>query len=790
VDFFFYSGSDTENNAKFHVRRENPKPDQSAPSFDIHLTAETMNALFPDGIDQITVFVVANWPSSFGDNLSGTTLANLRAKAASTDFPATESDTYRQTPFPMSGIAQIQRTPATEKIAEETIQMTRFASKITVSVHAAKYVTLKPDPNDIDGNTWEEWQPLMNQMEIYLVNGVKTVSVSGEKSPLGEEDFFSYRSRPRKFLDKDNTPLVGQDEWKGLTYYNTYPMYTYPQRWQAGSPEEPYLKLVLPWQRMPKYGKTSTQKQYYYKIMIPRDARGGDYWDRFVRNNWYQYYIDVAILGSDVDDGSVSINSMDMFVVPWQEQNFVQQHAQIGTARYLSVARDTLRLNNVSSRVTIPFVSSQEIAIIDINATRPYYGDVETGETLGGTVCVAGKDDIYPEGTKYLSFNDVQRRTQQGKRSQSTMSDNWDWITQEGSSLIFEHLLENDYTKEDFDYSPYRVSFTIKHADQPNDTQYSKQIIIFQYPAIYIEAKLKRTKAKAFINKGSDKDVNKYTSETWGDVIVDGDRNRYRPCTKTEDGWDLYYATELKDEVLKKRSLQWHTVYYTGGSQNLYKINVTVLPTDSDFVIGDPRRDDEDNLNLGTVWYEINRHAPDSDGKGAVGELAETTGYAQARTVSLNNNKTEFIISPEMRTLQHYYPTEATERTKMMLAPSYLISSKFSGIEYGPISIEDARYRCASLQEDGYPAGRWRIPTYGEIAFISRLSVNHAFTFLFNEGATYWSANGAVLVSADGSNLINSSTAYLRCVYDVWYWGDIQLQENDRGIFVWGDQER
>ena len=118
--------------------------------------------------------------------------------------------------------------------------------------------------------------------------------------------------------------------------------------------------------------------------------------------------------------------------------------------------------------------------------------------------------------------------------------------------------------------------------------------------------------------------------------------------------------------------------------------------------------------------------------------------------------------------------------------------------------MEQALYRCATYQEDGFPAGRWRLPTKGEIKFIAMLSANKAFTFLFSLNGEYWSANGAIRVSSGKVEDSASTKALPRCVYDSWYWDDIDTkrqkeQKNrtfdeflleQRRYFVWGDEPR
>ena len=63
------------------------------------------------------------------------------------------------------------------------------------------------------------------------------------------------------------------------------------------------------------------------------------------------------------------------------------------------------------------------------------------------------------------------------------------------------------------------------------------------------------------------------------------------------------------------------------------------------------------------------------------------------------------------------------------------------------MSKAEARRRCAAYQEDGIPAGRWRLPTFAEVEFIATLSSLNRIPILFSDATTtngdhYWIANG------------------------------------------------
>ena len=99
------------------------------------------------------------------------------------------------------------------------------------------------------------------------------------------------------------------------------------------------------------------------------------------------------------------------------------------------------------------------------------------------------------------------------------------------------------------------------------------------------------------------------------------------------------------------------------------------------------------------------------------------------------------------------------------------------------MSYANAKKRCASYQEDGYPAGRWRIPTRAEIEYMVMLADDGKIPELLSTDSYYWGSNNTAY-RADGRT--STSNSYIRCVYDEWYWTDTC----DKTTFTWGDKER
>lgn len=173
---------------------------------------------------------------------------------------------------------------------------------------------------------------------------------------------------------------------------------------------------------------------------------------------------------------------------------------------------------------------------------------------------------------------------------------------------------------------------------------------------------------------------------------------------------------------------------------NNYIISISSFSPDDPYVIGDPRTDNVNNLtNLGG--------------------------------------------------LENYRPTRRTG-TEDMIAPKILVASSYGVVSsYYYFNRDAAEKRCASYQENGYPAGRWRVPTAAEIKYIMSLNAKGVIPSLFNLGRNdaqgYWCANGKISGDANAMPYLSNNTqnTAVRCVYDIWYWGE----EHNATTFTWGD---
>lgn len=156
------------------------------------------------------------------------------------------------------------------------------------------------------------------------------------------------------------------------------------------------------------------------------------------------------------------------------------------------------------------------------------------------------------------------------------------------------------------------------------------------------------------------------------------------------------------------------------------------------------------------------------------------TSFDVGDNYAIGDPRTLAVDNLNMSDLHNYYPARTDDDTRRVIAPAFKIAS--SRGKTLQVSFNEAQRRCAAYQEDGYGAGRWRIPTEAEIEFIVNLSAEGEIPTLFD--GQYWSASGRYYSSDSQSFRDNGGDHYVRCVYDIWYWGTEQADLNQ---FEWRD---
>ena len=336
-------------------------------------------------------------------------------------------------------------------------------------------------------------------------------------------------------------------------------------------------------------------------------------------------------------------------------------------------------------------------------------------------------------------------------------------INNETGTVKLVHGLNNDlYDSTDdtngvFDFTPYEYTITIQHK---NNSAFKETITITQYPAMYATA-----------DPNSDSTNGGDNNEDNGFVWVNGYQGTYY---KQTGGW---FSKDDKSSPLYTQSNFDDAEGSTDSSLkavSMYVFTVSSLEG-TKYVLGDPRTQNPNNL--------------------------EEYNFKWASGKILGTNKTR--VGP-----MYYLPTDAnladgeSSPTYNMIAPKFRVCSVYGAIDTNGARqyYENMKARCASYQEDGYPAGRWRLPTAAEFELINTLSMKGLLPALYATTMDYWSAHGYGRYDKNQNKVVitpndrdyGSSSVSVRCVYDDWYWGSERAltTEDAKQTFTWGDAPR
>ncbi|MBR4822285.1 MAG: hypothetical protein IKZ71_03960, partial [Bacteroidales bacterium] len=374
---------------------------------------------------------------------------------------------------------------------------------------------------------------------------------------------------------------------------------------------------------------------------------------------------------------------------------------------------------------------------------------------------IYGVDDIY---IPVLSSNDIEvidltgTKTNLFSGNQVSVSATTSEESKEGFKLT--HTLNTDMTSDGFDCTPITYTMKVKHT--AGGLSKTIDVTVVQYPSIY--AKADESNGYAYVNSYA------YTRNHGG---------RYQSGNAYNNRGNNYNSSDQLGSMNQVGSSS-----SVNNNTNQYVITVSVLPEgykvagmDEEVVIGDPRG--------GRLAYNY------------LGYPAGTTGN-RVLTVQANYNA-------------------VAKTTQNVIAPAIRIASSW-GSTTPIMNYDRAEERCAGYQENGYPAGRWRMPTVAEIDFLIRLSDYHHIPELFSPeyhqasggwgGQTpayydvYWAggnyAYGGVpytgqnhenaFINMSGANTNNGYlvknnerfVTYMRCVYDEWYWSDTKYNNQEQ----------
>jgi hypothetical protein len=500
-----------------------------------------------------------------------------------------------------------------------------------------------------------------------------------------------------------------------------------------------------------------TDVEPFIKVIIPwRDENGTSQKEIYYKimlpmesieaNKYYKLTVNASILGTE-GEPEVTLEPLSALVVSWQGGAPV--NGTISAAKYLSVERGV-----VSSTATSYDTAEGRFDFYTVTSGT----DFAASDPVTVRIKEIKQKNLSTGNWEYLYQNFTANNSEITKRGFTKAQVDANWVKLVGDNYLeIGHQLNSDLTSPLMDVTPYYYTVVLSLPSEIDSShEYDKTVTFVQWPEVYVV-----------------EDPNKSSSNTYGYTFL----NTYTGNSTMSNSYNnRTYYTYLNGEY----------GYYLGGihgltgenvNGNMYVLTVSVS---NNYVIGDPRSATTSVPSFTFTGERINGNEHDFNGTWNSAPWYEGGNHV----------------------LTYYRPVSSTN-TINMIAPKIRVASSYGVCTTG-ISQANAIARCAAYQEDGIPAGRWRLPTFSEVEFISTLSSLGRIPYLFGRNSAtqsydsyYFCANGVVHVN-NGTKTVELKTVQetsnnnrsVRCVYDEWFWGDAtESRPVNAATFTWGDRQ-
>lgn len=744
------------------------------------LTDELISNLFNyDSSRSCYVFAAVNV-----DPGDATTPAALRAMAISSSFA--EQQVQDSLAMDGGGVAQMMNLTGVPS-AMVKIDLQRSAAKVDLHLDVAQEVK-----EVLDNGNEVTWIPDMSAMYVMFNNGVKESNLDPSLTDIPEDFYFNtpldLQYRLFKPASAAQQHALHDDEYP---YEQEIPFYTYPNEWDSSDPDSPgrsFMTLRIPWSN----DGGASYKTCYYRVPVVTPKV-----DKLVRNTSYHVLLKVSVLGSFVPDEPMPLENLSYKAAEWGLEGF---DVDIVEPRYLVVDQNEFDVNNLE-KISIPFYTSHKTVVTDIQMTfyRFNYSDegskfpvtcTKEMNALSATASRAGEPVFeydFDNETSVLTvshplviYEPMEEQNNSKKVVDLTNGDGPDSsrpkvvlepeiVATLAQKIKWFRKYVNAAGNTEAEYSKVEFVVTVQHEDMIGTDLFKETVRINQYPGMYIDAV-----SNQYTYNASNNSISGFGST--GGVFVNKNNTNLDDLQYVLGGGTNGYTT----------SIGLSSTSYLNWNPNMYLITITCLPENTEFIIADPRATEINNMLSDASMGTLN----------TTPWPRETIGFSQVGARSCPS-----IVPGTDRKIKWYYPTREEKAAENLISPKFRICSSYAGTG-NILNRTLARRRAASYQENGYPAGRWRLPTFAEVKFVIQLSEELKIPRLFGRWGTvawsYWCANGKVNVPGKASTnkatytslganaAANNDNERTRFVYDEWYWGPETV---DRNTFIWGDVE-
>ena len=764
VDCFFYPDGATDSPAVFTAYGRGAsavyEKDSLVYKVKVFFTDDEALAMFGSTTSgTCKVFVICNAPLSYG---SDTSVPALKELVLESDFSAQ----IVQGSFVMSaeGPSTVTlSTVGTSTTASGRVHVQRSAAKIQL------YLKIPEEFVDETGETWESYPA--GGVQVMLANGVKRGKVDGAYSVQSGDYFNTYY---RMMRELSTTPSVDTLLVPGKESYTwtSEPFYSYPETWTDLSTNAPYLIFKIPW-----HIKSATGGYLPKLYQVSPNMSGL----KLERNHFYRIFVNVSSLGGADEEQTVVITDCSYQVLPWffvgtsVGQGEVPGNFQ--TYKYLVIDQPEVELDNEET-ATYTYVSSSPITSVTV--TKVIYYDntqaspkqtVTSGSVLnsittdystpGYVTMHHGLSDVYSQWEAFATVTNEEGISQEIHMTQNP-SIRLERNTNAGDVFVngyFGRVRGATYATS---YKPLvrthkRVgnNYPYTYYRWDDETNTFIQLNNNPNPSGGNWISFTGTNYAYYVKAGNDTyyhSASRWNTGTYNQQIDDG----YVAGTQSGSYGTIIGTTFSINETI---DLRFYTTLIFVSSFNedndFFMANSQVVH----YKIGDPR------VKASTVYSG-------AESWDNVENFYKYLYYSGSTEMySAWSNPGDILISSQSATDQG------------IIAPRFLVSSGLNA--NSGLTFDIAVKRGATYQEAGYPAGRWRIPSEAEIAFIVARQRDGVIPTLYATDTYYWAGSGRLVyvpVSSstpisfysyeDACALSGDTTFSVRYVYDLWYWGD------------------
>jgi hypothetical protein len=833
VDLFFYPGGSESEAAAFAIR--NISVGSNSKSYTANLTASQLNAIFPDGATTCTIYAVANVSKSFSDEA---TMASLKATALATAFNSSDFDASTWN-IPMDGLGSVELNK-TSMTVSGSVSLQRAISKITLNIDVATeissdgktYVPVQTDKSIYaylyngamagrlngfsrdDNHNYTDYTGDNSYSQVYTKVEKSATTRSDETTTYISYTHVPFYSYPNEWsLDaSDHETIIRLSvPWrvKGTTgeyqtYYYQLPIndlgrtldrnksYTInltvgvlgstsvaePEEintatyevadWSDGNTtldeklsstdylvvEDNNFTIINTSDLSFSYSSCIDLKNVYL-VSVEYEST------LFSSTNNSSGYTKIYLYNSDYDDTTKS----------YSETSSYSDNDQTARGKYTDVITelDNITVTDQPDKVDGAFIGTGKInfhASVENIAAKLY-------RPVTYTVALMGSGEV--DGIDHLSLHTLVRITQYPAR--------YIVLNQGGNVFVNGYFAR---LSPDADYSTSDVS----------------------WPSGSIENVDGNYRSYSFIYSGWNSNYSRYSSTSNVAYKLDygsGNNDYYTKRLGINASYEYVRGKFASDESVKCESTVDVYVSAFSSSDNYFTVKVNSSDKRYDYVIGTPLKKgsfkkDETHSTGSYSWN--NNELYDYYVKGASEDVTETSNGGNNNESGGNNNESGggfgggfggFMAPNETTTTTttyYYRYVESwgdnaekimiggdTEEYDNIIAPSFKIQSSY-GAATNSVYYRVAQKRCATYQEAGYPAGRWRLPTLAEIQYVIYLQNQGVIENMFSTNSQgYWtSSGGRIIVSSNAYtgnyNSNGGNNCFVRCVYDTWYWGE------------------